>query len=440
MRLVNYLYISILSILSCCSNYTNNDNNEKDNNKNKNEVLQTIDLSKNVISVTSFTLSDIVDRVDIVKLETTNKSILSNLRHIQVTNSDIWITHYKDQYVYRFSRDGKFKNRVGKIGQGPEEYTRLSSFWIDDTTKEVYILSTVYGVKVYDYEGHYICTLTNMTMDDMFTAEPSTNNPIINYKGSFLLCQNLAVRGDSKESLWSLALVDANFNKQRLFINPAYIGREEQIIANGAGGSMLQWREMPVSTDCYNDELTFKFADTDTIYCFDSIKKELIPQFIIHTNEEKGDYGLTHESLRKRNAFSYFTLTGYYPTKDYIYLRGYKGETIFIYRYSKKDSSVQLVKRETELRERNILNTKSYSLVDNAFVLNNDICGGKFIFNYRSSGKYWIQELDPGSSTYDKYLEELRKSPDAPQKQQLLDVIAKTGEEDNPILLIAVLK
>ena len=435
-----HLFYSLLMLMSLMGCNSAKANPEAEVVEEVQEGLPVINLSENVKEVSALNLSDAAERVEIVKLETTNKSILSNLRHIQVTNSDIWITHYKDQYVYRFSRDGKFKNRVGKIGQGPEEYTRLSSFWIDEATKEVYVLSMVYGVKVYDYEGHYIRTLTNKTMDDMFTAENSTNNPIINYKGSFLLCQNLAVRGDSKESLWSLALVDANFNKQRLFINPAYIGREEQIIANGAGGSMLQWREMPVSTDCYNDELTFKFADTDTIYCFDSIKKELIPQFIIHTNEEKGDYGLTHESLRKRNAFSYFTLTGYYPSKDYIYLRGYKGETIFIYRYSKKDSSVQLVKRETELRERNILNTKSYSLVDNAFVLNNDICGGKFTFNYRSSGKYWIQELEPGSSDYEKYVEGLKKAPAAPQKQQLLDVIARTGEEDNPILLIAVLK
>ena len=348
-----YFFLMLISLMGCSSPKGNADTEKVE------EGLPVINLSEGVEEVDKLNLSDAAERVEIVKLETTRQSLISDIEHIQVTNSDIWITHYKDQYLYRFSRDGKFKNRVGKIGQGPEEYTRLSSFWIDDTTKEVYILSTVYGVKVYDFEGHYIRTLTNMTMDDMFTAEPSTNNPIINYKGSFLLCQNLAVSRDTEESLWSLALVDANFNKEKFFKNPAYIGREEQIIANGAGGSMLQWREMPVSTDCYNDELTFKFADTDTIYCFDSIKKELIPQFIIHTNEEKGDYGLTHESLRKRNAFSYFTLTGYYPSKDYIYLRGYKGETIFIYRYSKKDSSVQLVKRETELRERNILNTKS---------------------------------------------------------------------------------
>lgn len=429
-----YTLLMLISLTGCNAAKANPEAEEVE------EGLPVINLSENVKEVSTLNLSDAAERVEIVKLETTRQSLISDIEHIQVTNSDIWITHYKDQYVYRFSRDGKFKNRVGKIGQGPEEYTRLSSFWIDELSKEVYILSSVYGVKVYDYEGHYIRILTNKKMDDMFTAENSTNNPIISYKGSYLLCQNLAVNRDTDESLWSLALVDANFNKQKFFKNPAYIGREEQIIANGAGGSMLQWREMAVSTDFYNDELSFKFADTDTIYYFDTTKKELIPQYAIYTNEDKGDYGLTHEALRKRNAFSYFTLTGYYPSKDYIYLRGYKGETIYIYRYNKKDSSVQLVKRQTELRERNILNTKSYSLVDNAFVLNNDICGGKFTFNYRSSGKYWIQELDPGSSDYEKYVEGLKKAPAAPQKQQLLDVIARTGEEDNPILLIAVLK
>ena len=82
----------------------------------------------------------------------------------------------------------------------------------------------------------------------------------------------------------------------------------------------------------------------------------------------------------------------------------------------------------------------SYSYSDSAFKHTNDIDGGFFNPKYRSSSNYWIMPLQPGTEDYEKYVEELKKSPDAPQKQQLLDVIANTGEEDNPILLIAVLK
>ena len=81
-----------------------------------------------------------------------------------------------------------------------------------------------------------------------------------------------------------------------------------------------------------------------------------------------------------------------------------------------------------------------YSYSDSSFKLTNDIDGGFFNPKYRSYFNYWIMPLQPGSDDYEKYVEELIKSPVAPQKQQLLDVIARTGEDDNPILLIAVLK
>ena len=74
------------------------------------------------------------------------------------------------------------------------------------------------------------------------------------------------------------------------------------------------------------------------------------------------------------------------------------------------------------------------------FILANDITGGDFEMNYRSFGKFLVQVLNPGSSDFEKYVADLKKSPDAPHKKQLLDVISKTSEDDNPILLIAVLK
>ena len=123
-----HLFYSLLMLMSLMGCNSAKANPEAEVVEEVQEGLPVINLSENVKEVSALNLSDAAERVEIVKLETTNKSILSNLRHIQVTNSDIWITHYKDQYVYRFSRDGKFKNRVGKIGQGPEEYTRLSLF------------------------------------------------------------------------------------------------------------------------------------------------------------------------------------------------------------------------------------------------------------------------------------------------------------------------
>ncbi len=121
-----------------------------------------------------------------------------------------------------------------------------------------------------------------------------------------------------------------------------------------------------------------------------------------------------------------------------------KGEQIMTYSYDKKNHTVRQVKRQGKIVARDTpfksFFGKPHLNFQRHYILNNDITGGEFKLDYRSSGQFWVQVLNPGSSDYEKYEADLKKSPAAPQKQQLLDVIAKTGEEDNPILLIAVLK
>ena len=46
------------------------------------------------------------------------------------------------------------------------------------------------------------------------------------------------------------------------------------------------------------------FPDTDTIYSYDSIKEELVPQYAIFVDEEKGDYEYTHLWFRVRKLKS----------------------------------------------------------------------------------------------------------------------------------------
>lgn len=47
------------------------------------------------------------------------------------------------------------------------------------------------------------------------------------------------------------------------------------------------WLESSTNIDTYNNQLTLKFPDTDTIYSYDSIKEELVPQYAIFVDEEK---------------------------------------------------------------------------------------------------------------------------------------------------------
>ena len=75
-----------------------------------------INLSENISDASSLPLSDAVAKVEFVCLEATNEALTAGIHLVQVTDHDIWIAHYKDNRILRFSRSGKFLNMVGNIG------------------------------------------------------------------------------------------------------------------------------------------------------------------------------------------------------------------------------------------------------------------------------------------------------------------------------------
>ena len=434
-----FLLIAIASFLLGCSG------NKKENTLQDEEGTPVINLSSdNVSKVALLPLSEAAAKVEIVSLEVTDESLIGEITKMKVTDSDIWVKHYKDNHVLRFSRSGKFLNKVGKVGQGPEEYIRMADFFVDENTKEVYIQTTIVGVKVYDYEGNYKRTAAKTSPDDVFMTMYFQFSL---YDNKFFIAQNLAFinKPTPKDSVWSFAWVDSTYQKKKIFKNPAHIGREEEIMKNGINFQQFvnYWLEPFTSIDTYGNQLTLKYPDTDTIYRYDSPANELVPQYIISTHEEKGDYGATHVWFRERSAFDYFSIYSYYPSKDNIYLLCSKGETIYTYCYGKQTGKVKVKERKSEITER-MLGNHTLRRLEGAkyFILDNDLCGGSFHVDYRSQGKYWIDVLIPNSEDNWIDIDEMRTSDvkDESLKAKFIHTLENVEEESNPILVIATLK
>lgn len=64
--------------------------------------IPVINLSKSVSNVSSLPLSGAASDVDIVPLEVTDESLLGEIYHLQITEKDIWVHHYKDKRICRF--------------------------------------------------------------------------------------------------------------------------------------------------------------------------------------------------------------------------------------------------------------------------------------------------------------------------------------------------
>lgn len=434
-----FLLIAIASFLLGCSG------NKKENTLQDEEGTPVINLSSdNVSKVALLPLSEAAAKVEIVSLEVTDESLIGEITKMKVTDSDIWVKHYKDNHVLRFSRSGKFLNKVGKVGQGPEEYIRMADFFVDENTKEVYIQTTIVGVKVYDYEGNYKRTAAKTSPDDVFMT---MYFQFALYDNKFFIAQNMAFinKPTPKDSVWSFAWVDSTYQKKKIFKNPAHIGREEEIMKNGINFQQFvnYWLEPFTSIDTYGNQLTLKYPDTDTIYRYDSPANELVPQYIISTHEEKGDYGATHVWFRERSAFDYFSIYSYYPSKDNIYLLCSKGETIYTYCYDKQTGKVKVKERKSEITER-MLGNHTLRRLEGAkyFILDNDLCGGSFHVDYRSQGKYWIDVLVPNSEDNWIDVDELKVSnvKDVFLKAKFIHILENVEEESNPILVIATLK
>ena len=436
MKHMSLLLIGVFVLLGCSSN-------KKQEPISKSGV-PVINLSEDVSTVPSLLLSEAAEKLEIVPLEMTDESVLSDITEMQVTDHNIWIDHGREFYIYRFSRTGKFLNRIGSIGQGPGEYVNYLTFLVDEDKKEVYIFSTNNGVLVYDFEGGFKKQISDFqTMVGMFS---SIYKQYILNDHKFFAIQNFGLyRSVDKDSLWSFVSLDDNFQKKRLFKNPVHVGKEEQIIANRANMDRMvnYWMEYLTSVDIYNGQLTLKYPDTDTIYCYDDATNQLLPQYAIFTDEEKGDYEATHLWFKDRKAFDYFSIFSYYPTKDFVYLIGSKGEEVYTYCYNKKDGSVRLQKRQSTITERDVP-WFSFPLrqMKRDSVLDNDLGGGDFTVDSRSSGKYWIDILEPGGDENWIDIDQIKSSTviDESKKKELIRVLESTTEDSNPILMIATLK
>ena len=105
-------------------------------------------------------VSQIAEDIEFLPLETTDECLLGNgMRNLVVTQNDI-IIYDGEEVCYRFGRNGKFKNRIGRKGNGPGEYVKSLYIVVDTLNQWVYMGD--YNQKKfvkYDYEGKYLADL-----------------------------------------------------------------------------------------------------------------------------------------------------------------------------------------------------------------------------------------------------------------------------------------
>lgn len=115
MKIINKITCLILFFLSACSVHT-------DNKITPIMKIETEDLSKH------YKLSDIVDSIRIIPLETSDACLIGNYSKVLVDNQCIYVQDQVTKSLLIFNLNGKLKYNLKHVGKGPNEYLGIDDF------------------------------------------------------------------------------------------------------------------------------------------------------------------------------------------------------------------------------------------------------------------------------------------------------------------------
>ena len=83
-------------------------------------------------------LSEIAQDVVAIPLETNENCLISYINRVISTKEHFFVL---SDCIYMFNRQGEFERKIGSLGRGPEEYTGISTFAVDEISERIIVAS-----------------------------------------------------------------------------------------------------------------------------------------------------------------------------------------------------------------------------------------------------------------------------------------------------------
>lgn len=98
-----------------------------------------------------------LDESEFIFLETKKECIIGDASGFLLSTNEFFIVDRRGKKtVFRFSKEGKFLNTIGKQGQGPEEYNSINDVLVNDEFIEILNRQTSYNVIKFTRAGEFI--------------------------------------------------------------------------------------------------------------------------------------------------------------------------------------------------------------------------------------------------------------------------------------------
>lgn len=239
----------LLLILPGCSS-------KKNPNKNK---LVTFNL-KELPKVTTIKLSELgFEDIEYIPLETNDLSLFSTTTNdiffLKIVAGEKFYLFERFNTILKFSEDGLFQAKIGKVGRGPDEFTAAHDVEVNEKTQEVYLLAR-WQKKffVYSRSGELIRKIP-------FSISPNE----FKFTENGILCYSENHMGDIDDSY---NLIDSVGSVKKSFVNRYPFTNHD---AYGIENENIFYH--------FNNQLFKKEVYSDTVYEFEN--QNFIPHLVI---------------------------------------------------------------------------------------------------------------------------------------------------------------
>lgn len=364
-------------------------------------------------------LSEVVDSIEYIKLETNPDCLISYATTIAVSDDYIVIFNNRPEKILLFNRDGEYLNEIGKKGKGPGEYIYLGwpSLEISPDQKCILISSMIRGF-IYQYN-----------IDGSFNKK--IKGPTRVYEGLGYTSWGQIVTFQQKYNLpknggFQLFLYDQNLNASDSLL----YSERDTLKSRGA-------RYVHDNFAMNNGEIYFTYKLNDTLFKIDESKSispdivvkmgKLNPPSIVYPETQSKDFlQKTHLLITDNFYFIEFAGKMRVPNSEnygieYLVHNKTNGESFFL------DEHPDLYYGEEETSSMPTNNIDGLSSPNFVYYSRDGIHADALEI---SAAKPFIEShnFDPTKLSTDKYYKKVKK------------LLEKSDIQDNPIIRICYLK
>lgn len=283
-----------------------------------------IDLNKAYQARDNYPLSTVAESLEYLPLSTSPDCLLGEyIKRIVVTTDRIFIFEF-GKGVYRFSKNGNFINKIGRIGKGPGECLKPVDMVLDTIKHHVIFLDHDKLVR-YDYKGNHIQTLTLKVK----------SNSMIHINENILLLNNMYYLYDKPKERFSMFFYSYKQTKE---LSKIACEKKDKIPFSICDPVMYTYNNESYTKDYWGDTI-YKVIDPFTIKSYAAINigkfkhRDNNDRSIITGEENPGDTWVVD-------------ITRIAETGSFIILTSNKG--LFIYNKKSKETRCLNYRRENE--------------------------------------------------------------------------------------------